>query len=484
MQVRLTRRKFSFTDQERFAVASGDCNPMHMDALLARRTQAGAPVVHGIHLLLWALNSLGAARADIGNVRSIRVQFNKFVYLDEPADLVLTQQDMKRVRMTIVVGDAPRAKVTLDFGDVETAAPELLGSPLEWVPALKAPADLEFESMAGRSGRFPFAMAERDATAMFPAACGLLGGGQVGASRVRALAATTYLIGMVSPGLHSIFSELSIRTCAATADSSFLAFRVTDTDARFRSVEQDVAGGGLSGTVSAFVRTPPVAQASMASLAGLVQPDEFAGSTALIVGGSRGLGELTAKLIACGGGRTIVTWNTGKSDAERVAEEIRSAGGHCETLVYNASMSAAEQLAALAEAPTHAYYFATPAIFRPESGFFVQERFDEFLKIYVEGFWELTKALRVLEPRVSLFYPSSVAVAERPRGMTEYTMAKAAGEVLCADINEGLAPTHITTVRLPRLPTDQTVTVTEAEAADPIATMLPIVREVQAWPRG
>ncbi len=67
--------------------------------------------------------------------------------------------------------------------------------------------------------------------------------------------------------------------------------------------------------------------------------------------------------------------------------------------------------------------------------------------------------------------------------MTEYAMAKAAGEVLSADINEGLAPTHVTVVRLPRLPTDQTVTVTEVEAADPVATMLPIVREVQSWPR-
>jgi hypothetical protein len=76
-----------------------------------------------------------------------------------------------------------------------------------------------------------------------------------------------------------------------------------------------------------------------------------------------------------------------------------------------------------------------------------------------------------------------VAVTERPRGMTEYTMAKAAGEVLCADINEALAPTHVTQCRLPRLPTDQTVTVSEVEAADPIATMLPIVREVQSWPK-
>ncbi len=60
-----------------------------------------------------------------------------------------------------------------------------------------------------------------------------------------------------------------------------------------------------------FARVPPVEQPTMRSLAGLVAPTEFAGCVALIVGGSRGLGELTAKLISSGGGRVIVTWQTG-----------------------------------------------------------------------------------------------------------------------------------------------------------------------------
>jgi acyl dehydratase len=38
----IARRSFSATDQIRFATASGDHNPMHMDVLQARRTQAGA----------------------------------------------------------------------------------------------------------------------------------------------------------------------------------------------------------------------------------------------------------------------------------------------------------------------------------------------------------------------------------------------------------------------------------------------------------
>ena len=54
----VAKRVVSQELQERFAALSGDRNPMHMDAVAARRTQAGLPVVHGIHTLLWALDSI------------------------------------------------------------------------------------------------------------------------------------------------------------------------------------------------------------------------------------------------------------------------------------------------------------------------------------------------------------------------------------------------------------------------------------------
>jgi len=217
----------------------------------------------------------------------------------------------------------------------------------------------------------------------------------------------------------------------------------------------------------------------MQSLAGTVAQDEFAGSLVLVVGGSRGLGELTAKLIATGGGRVLLTWQSGKADALRVAEEIRSGGGQCETLQYDAREAAAAQLTSLPEAPTHAYYFATPLISRPRSDIYAARRFGEFINVYVDGFWQLTQALRARRPTISIFYPSSVLVIERPPGMTEYAMAKAAGEFLCADINAQLAPTHVTVKRLPRLRTDQTASLTAVKTENPLDVMLPIVRQVQ-----
>ncbi len=473
----LAKRVFHLADQMGFANASGDCNPIHVDAVQARRTQAGAPVVHGIHLLLWALDAFAAHQPELPPICGVRAQFYKYIYLGEPVELVLNLQKPSSVRLSLCVDGVARTKLVIDIGEITGKGPDWTDVPCRPVPYKATPLDLPFDQFADYSGRLDLHMTAETALSLFPAASRWFG-----VRRIAALAASTYLVGMVCPGLHSIYSQISISGCDfPTRD--FLDFRVTNSDPSFRLVDLEIVGGGISGMVNSFARQPPVAQLSMLSLKGSVTADEFAGSLALIVGGSRGLGELTAKLIAAGGGRVLITWQSGKEDAERVAEEIRAAGGLCETLHYDACKPASEQLSTLTEAPSHAYYFATPAIFKPQAGVFSSERFHEFFDVYVHGFWQLMQALLARQLRLSAFYPSSVAVAERPKGMTEYTMAKAAGEVLCADLNKALSPSHVTISQLPRLATDQTASVTAVETADPLETMLPIVREVQSWPR-
>lgn len=473
----LARRIFEFVDQKQFASVSGDFNPMHLDSVYARRTQAGAPVVHGIHLLLWALDELAASQPDLPQVLSIRVRFHQFVYLGEAVEIGTVQQKSDGLRMSILGKGALRAKIAIVSGEVAAGCslPHIDGA--EVLPALEAASDLDLEQISGRSGLLPFKMTDEDAARMFPAATKWLG-----AKKIAALAASTYLVGMVCPGLHSIYDGFSITCCEKLGAEDLLSYRVLETDERFRSVQMEIAGGGLEGLVTCFLRTPPVRQQAMQALSKTVNPDEFAGSVALVVGGSRGLGELTAKLIAAGGGRVIITWQSGREDAERVVQEIRSAGGNCEAFAYDARKAPEEQLAFLIDPPTHAYYFATPTIFRHKSDILVPGHLKEFLEIYVEGFWKLSQALRAIKPNISVFYPSSIFVTDRPEGMTEYAMAKAAGELLCADIDRFLAPLHVTMARLPRLSTDQTASIAPTQVADSLQIMLPIVREVQSWP--
>ncbi|MGA9136856.1 MAG: SDR family NAD(P)-dependent oxidoreductase [Methylovirgula sp.] len=471
----LAIRTFTEADQIQFAAVSGDRNPMHLDAVLARRTQVGAPVVHGIHLLLWALDVLARAEAGPPPMRRLKAQFKRFVALGETVAVMLAKRDEASVRLDFVTAGLTAAQIVIDFGAPARTNEVLSG---DAVPAPAAPHDLAFEKMEGMSGRLAFAGAPHVVGDMFPAASGWLG-----LRRVAALAASTLLVGMVCPGLHSIYGGLTVDACDEPDLENRLGFRVAATEQRFRLVRLLIMGGGLVGTIDSFARTPPTPQTSSHELAGVVEPDEFAGSTALVVGGSRGLGEVTAKLLAAGGAKVVITYRVGSIEAEAVARDIRSVGGTCDALEYDAGQPAEPQLSRLDNAPTHAYYFATPTIYRAQSALFARARLAAFLEVYVDGFLHLAQALRARRNNVSLFYPSSVFVTERPRGMVEYAMAKAAGETLCSEMNLAWAPLRITIDRLPRLPTDQTASVIGTKLASPVGSLLPVVRKVQSWPR-
>jgi len=246
----------------------------------------------------------------------------------------------------------------------------------------------------------------------------------------------------------------------------------------------EVLGAGLSGTVSSFVRWPPVETPSMTEIAVVIRQDEFAGSTVLVVGGSRGLGAVTAKMLASGGARVIITYARGRADAERLSDEVNTACGEdvCHSLQLDARADIASQLAALSENVTHLYYFATPQIYRQKSEVYVASIYRDLHRIYIDAFAETCRFLlsRGMSSELSVFYPSSVFAEERPVGMTEYSMAKLAAETLCADLARDTPGLRILVHRLPRVLTDQTASVTPTEIANPMEIMLPIVRNVQA----
>ena len=64
--------------------------------------------------------------------------------------------------------------------------------------------------------------------------------------------------------------------------------------------------------------------------------------------------------------------------------------------------------------------------------------------------------------------------------MTEYAMAKAAGEVLCDEINQSFTGIGIVYSRLPRVATDQTTSLLSGEVTAAIDVMLPLIERIQS----
>jgi hypothetical protein len=465
----LASRIFRLSDQLSFAKLSSDFNPIHLDRNFARRTQMGAVVVHGIHSLAWAANT--ALQTFPIKVANIRARFLQPLYLDETACIHIRQRSEDQIRIELTAAESVIASMRLSSSPSGMTVKTVTAA-RPATPPLSEPADPDPEELASCSGTI--ALADIRPGPAFPALIDA-----IGPHAAKALLATSRIVGMECPGLHSLFTGLDINVDPDAAPDDALSYAVAKLDPRFRSLQIDITGSGLTGRLEAFARPAPPSQCGMAEISSRLSGRPFAGQRSIIVGGSRGLGEVTAKIIAAGGGHPLITYMESAREAELVATEIKAAGGACDVLSYDATSPAGEQLEGLGTVDC-GYYFATPKIFGRKSKLYEPERLRTFLEFYATGFFSTCSALRATASgKIPVFYPSTIAIEHGPNTTAEYAMAKAAGEVLAGYMNDFMPHIHVVCRRLPRILTDQTATVGVASCASALDTMLPIVHDVQ-----
>ncbi len=465
-------RVFTDVDQLRFAELSGDWNTMHMDPVLSRRTQAGGMVVHGMHAVLWSLETM-ARTHDLGALASIEVSFDRFIGVGEDIGLDITVKS-DRIIARIDGPAGRRMRVIARFG--VSAAPNADDQSNDWPIHDLARRDaqvLDLDEAERTRGRIGIDGDLAGWETLFPRLTAA-----IGPMAIDTLAKTSTIVGMACPGRDSIYSSLKVERLAG--DSSTMSFNVTSVERAFRLLTLTINGGGWSGEIEAFLRHPPIVQPTYAEIRRLIEPAALRGQRVLVIGGSRGIGEVVAKIVAAGGAEVFITYLVGEADARRVAAEIIAGGGRCQTLGFDASKDTADQLDHLPH-PTHVYYFATSKIFGG-GDVYSPERVRVFQEIYVDSFYRLCAYCNGLAASIRVFYPSSVAVESRPKGMTEYAMAKAAGEVLASDLSRSMRGISIDVARLPRILTDQTATLVPTDDPDSIQVMLPLVRAFHGLP--
>ena len=94
-----------------------------------------------------------------------------------------------------------------------------------------------------------------------------------------------------------------------------------------------------------------------------------------------------------------------------------------------------------------------------------------FCDYYVSGFNKIFKIM-VGKGVNNYFYPSTEFLSEQTLSMGEYTAAKAAGESLCSLLSKSVEGINIFSPRLPKLATDQTVSLIGQRIDSPDVIML------------
>ncbi|MDB5441445.1 MAG: hypothetical protein JWM33_3872 [Caulobacteraceae bacterium] len=452
-------RTFTADDQAWFAAASGDRNPIHMDAGFAARNFPGQRVVHGVHALLWALDSQ-AGEMDLTG--GIKASFIKPILLNETV-----QVERRGETLQLKVRDERVVILTAIPGDQDAPMPSPPG-----IDVLDRPKDRTGQDLSSLSGTLPSPGSIQTFASAFPRLSAV-----IGAPTVEAMALASTLVGMESPGLHSMLSELNLHWNDQSREG--LSFETLRHDQRFNRVEMQVAGPGLQGQVAAFVGQAETLPTSHQTVAGSA-PDAFAGQTPLIVGAGSGLGVATARLILAGGGEPVLAYR----NLDQAAPG--DLAGKAQVIAFDVT-APAPGLAALAKlgwAGGQLYYFPSPRIFRRQLEPFQAEDLADFMAIFVTGFYETVRGVLRLKAGapLSVFYPSTVALDSSNQDLFEYRIAKSAGEGLCARLSHRHPNLTIVSSRLPRIETRQTRSFIRAKAEAPETVMLDLVHRVQGRP--
>jgi len=469
---------FSDEDQRLFALVSSDRNPMHMDPIAARRMITGRQVVHGIHILITAFeywkndNNSYPVSVDCSFTNPISVGDKVvFTQTDDQEHGIIIEGSINELRcahISIVTaqergpGESGSVSAENDLGK-ECCCPTDLAGPFDEAPEVHA------------AKKYCVKLNDTDFSVKFPQAYRLFGN-----QCLSAIGALSYFVGMICPGLHSIFSSLNFTLNRDAENQDTLSFAVRKYDARVGLFDISFHGC-IQGGIKAFLRPPPQPQSSLQELSAHVRADEFKGTRSLIVGGSRGLGEMTVKILAAGGGDAVITYASGFDDAKAISDEINKVGsGTCEILRLDLTADPVESMNIDCSSLDAVYFFATPRIFRKKAGIFKPQLFQEFFEFYIRRFYELCVYLeaRAGTKQIKIFFPSSVYVCARPGGMSEYAMAKAAAEVLIEEINKSFEKLSVISTRLPRLNTDQTSSIVKISTESNLEALLPIIRSL------
>jgi hypothetical protein len=466
-------KHFNLEDQHRFAVLSGDYNPLHLDPVYSRRLMFGYPVVHGVNLVLHALDKLLETYPSPRVLKHLKAIFNHPLPLGKPFQMKILAQENDGFEIQAAGNECHLLGQFHPQGNMEYWSVSL---PDALPPSVCR--ELSFAEAAATKGSTPLYVNLAELQAMFPRLANLMPPVQVAE-----ILATTRLTGMDCPGLHTIFHSLDLHF-ECNSESLAMHYGVYRSDERFSTLKLSVESYGLRGDLSAFYRPAPVEQPAIAETAEKVRPGEFNHVRALIVGGSRGLGELTAKLIAAGGGDVGITYNRGRYDAQRVANEIGKYQGKCRCFQIDVTQPAAPNWPELMHdwQPTHLFYFATPHIgsTRPNEPFSC-EHYARFCEYYLTGFCRIMDSLVSYVPNgLKIFYPSTALIDTPENGQEEYIAAKSAGELLCRYCADRSPRLKFHVPRLPRMKTDQTAGIRPRRTADTLQVMLDEIRRLEA----
>ena len=460
-------RTYTYEDQIAFAKISGDYNPIHVDPILARRLLFGEMVVHGIHNVVWTLSILAQKIPYPVKLTSLKARFVKPITLGKTIYLKISKltENSADCRIYVTQDCSGNAQCMFSvfferYQGVYQHQATKVDFPTKSTEVLKT-------CIEGRSGRLEINFDSYELERLYPKILKSFDPKQLGL-----ILASTRLVGMECPGLHSLYVGIHMDFCLEKQNvlEGHVTYNVTSVNTQINAMTMDMLSVDTMTTIQCLLRPNVTAQTGIRELQERIESRVFQGQRALIIGGSRGLGELTAKILACGGAdKIILTYHSGQADVLRVANEIATLNKNVASYQYNVlSDEMTPHDGDIFSNITHCYYYASAKILPNNALAIDKNLLDSYMNLYLYGLEKvIQKLLTYSKHNIKLFNPSTVFIENLESNFAEYVIAKNAVELYGQYLERMYSNIRFVNIRFPKMKTDQTSSIIPEELEEP-----------------
>ena len=194
---------FTYKEQNLFAEISGDYNKIHLDKKVASRSIFGYPIVHGIHLVLWALEEEYYI-APFKKIKNLKAIFKHCVYIDEIVSLKRKQTN-KNIEINLISRE--RIVTTIILNVQKKYIPKFNIKINSSSPPFEEPLEMNIEKMEDYQGSLDLFLNNSKLKDLLPHITSRLPDYQIAT-----IISTSKLVGNIIPGKNSLFTSLILKS--------------------------------------------------------------------------------------------------------------------------------------------------------------------------------------------------------------------------------------------------------------------------------
>lgn len=446
-----SKKKFTPNLQNKFANSSLDKNLIHMDMIESRLHFSGQVIVHGMHVLIWALDEFVNKFLNLVvdyEIFDIKCKFLKPIFLNELLDLKITNNE--NIFYLIVSKNDTRLttiRIKLKSGSIKKNE----YSNLCYFDLLKIKEPLESnKNFFTRTGYVDISSIDLKFLKKYYKHFSNF----FSENTIRSLQGLSSVIGMIYPGKRSLITEINLQEYKKQKNNGdYLYFKLNKQSEALGYKQILIESNSLAANVDTLDRPNPVNFNNISLYSGLVKKNSYKDHKVLIIGGSRGIGAMMAKLLAYGNAQVIITYKHCEKEARSIAKHknINAFLFDVKTKKIN------PDIINIFKNIDSVFYFASTKIFFRRTKKYHLNYKKEFDDIFVNSFKMcLYEILRLNNNLKYCLYPSTSEINNKNSINIEYINSKILAEKVCAQMKRSYPNINIYAPRLEKIITHQT----------------------------